>query len=61
MFSPFFLHTQARSVINGKEHMRYFSPVSPPDEFGIIELVLRFENQGIMSQHFKALKPGGII
>lgn len=51
-------YVAAKSVINGKEHMRYFSPVSPPDEFGVIELVLRFENQGIMSQHFKALKPG---
>lgn len=51
-------YVAAKANINGKEHLRYFSPVSPPDDFGIIELVLRFEKQGIMSQHFKALKPG---
>lgn len=50
---------QVKVNIKGKEHLRYFSPVSCPDDFGIIELVLRFETQGIMSQHFKALKPGG--
>ncbi|KAK7022822.1 hypothetical protein SK128_011860 [Halocaridina rubra] len=44
--------------IRGKEHTRYFSPVSRPNAFGQIELVLRFETQGLMSQHFKALKPG---
>ncbi|XP_063877102.1 uncharacterized protein LOC135109604 isoform X3 [Scylla paramamosain] len=48
----------AKSIISGKEHVRYFSPVSPPDEFGVIEIVLRFESHGIMSQYFKALKPG---
>ncbi|XP_042888985.1 uncharacterized protein LOC122264253 [Penaeus japonicus] len=47
-----------RVNIKGKEHQRYFSPVSRPDDFGRIELVLRFESQGLMSQHFKALKPG---
>ncbi|XP_063848799.1 uncharacterized protein LOC135093450 [Scylla paramamosain] len=48
---------QTKSIISGKEHVRYFSSVSPPDEFGVIEIVLRFESHGIMSQHFKALKP----
>ncbi|KAK8392048.1 hypothetical protein O3P69_017575 [Scylla paramamosain] len=49
---------QTKSIISDKEHVRYFSSVSPPDEFGVIEIVLRFESHGIMSQHFKALKPG---
>ncbi|XP_045595176.2 uncharacterized protein [Procambarus clarkii] len=44
--------------INGKEHLRYFSPVSCPNDFGHIELVLRFETQGLVSRHFQALKPG---
>lgn len=51
-------YVAARVNIKGKEQLRYFSPVSCPDDFGSIELVLRFETQGIMSQHFKALKPG---
>ncbi|XP_063850750.1 uncharacterized protein LOC135094519 [Scylla paramamosain] len=49
---------QTKSIISDKEHVRYFSSVSPPDDFGVIEIVLRFESHGIMSQHFKALKPG---
>nr|XP_045601407.1 uncharacterized protein LOC123760049 [Procambarus clarkii] len=44
--------------INGKEHFRYFSPVSCPNDFGHIDLVLRFETQGLVSRHFQALKPG---
>ncbi|KAK8371722.1 hypothetical protein O3P69_018972 [Scylla paramamosain] len=51
-------YVAAESIMSGKEHVLYFSPVSPPDHFGITELVLRFETHGIMSQHFKALKPG---
>ncbi|XP_068236111.1 uncharacterized protein [Palaemon carinicauda] len=47
--------------IKGKDQTRYFSPVSRPDDFGKIELVLRFETQGLISQHFKALKPGDKI
>lgn len=44
--------------VKGKDQIRYFSPVSRPDDFGKIELVLRFETQGLLSQHFKALEPG---
>ncbi|XP_042213378.1 uncharacterized protein LOC121860350 [Homarus americanus] len=45
-------------IIKGKEQLRYFSPVSCPNDFGYIELVLRFETQGLISQHFQLLKPG---
>ncbi|XP_071520471.1 uncharacterized protein [Panulirus ornatus] len=47
-----------RVIIKGKEQHRYFSPVSCPNDFGYIELVLRFETQGLVSQYFRALKPG---
>ena len=36
---------------------RYFSPISKP-EANYIELVLRFESSGLLSQHFRSLKPG---
>ncbi|XP_042238822.1 uncharacterized protein LOC121877242 [Homarus americanus] len=45
-------------TIKGKEQLRYFSPVSCPTDYGCIELVLRFETQGLISRHFQALKPG---
>ncbi|XP_042888990.1 uncharacterized protein LOC122264255 isoform X2 [Penaeus japonicus] len=47
-----------RVNFKGKEQERYFSPVSRPDDFGRIELVLRFESHGLMSQHFQTLRPG---
>ena len=43
---------------NGKEQVRYLSPVSRPDDFGRIELVLKLETHGVVSQHFQSLKPG---
>ncbi|XP_047477887.1 NADH-cytochrome b5 reductase 1-like isoform X2 [Penaeus chinensis] len=51
-------YVKVRVNLKGIEQERYFSPVSRPDDFGRIELVLRFESQGLMSQHFKALKSG---
>ncbi|XP_042866548.1 inducible nitrate reductase [NADH] 1-like isoform X2 [Penaeus japonicus] len=47
-----------RLTIDGKEHRRYFSPVSRPSDFGRLELVLRFESSGVMSKAFQDLKPG---
>lgn len=47
-----------RVTVDGKHHLRYFSPVSRPQDFGRVELVLRFESQGIVSNFFKALQPG---
>lgn len=38
--------------------MRYFSPVSSPDDFGRLELVVKYETQGIISNHLKNLQPG---
>ncbi|XP_037785192.1 uncharacterized protein LOC119580999 [Penaeus monodon] len=51
-------YVRVRVNFKGKEQERYFSPVSRPDDFGRIELVLRFETHGQMSQHFQALRPG---
>lgn len=45
-------------MIKGKEQLRYFSPVSRPDDHGRIELVLRYESHGLVSNYFKAMKPG---
>ncbi|KAK8732376.1 hypothetical protein OTU49_007064 [Cherax quadricarinatus] len=51
-------YVAAKVTVQGKEHLRYFSPVSCPDDFGHIDLVLRFETQGVMSCYFKTLRPG---
>ncbi|XP_064116419.1 uncharacterized protein LOC135222153 isoform X3 [Macrobrachium nipponense] len=45
----------------GRDHIRYFSPVSCPDDYGHIDLVMKFETQGIMSKYFSSLKPGDAV
>ena len=37
---------------------RYFSPVSATDDYGRIDLVMRFESHGQLSKRFRALRPG---
>ena len=37
---------------------RYFSPVSRPDQPDILQIIIRFETAGILSQHFKQLSVG---
>ncbi|KAK3879903.1 hypothetical protein Pcinc_015547 [Petrolisthes cinctipes] len=54
-------YMSVRANIKGKEHTRYFSPVSHTSDYGKIELVMRFEKQGIMSNYFKNLKPGQAV
>ncbi|XP_069999966.1 uncharacterized protein [Penaeus vannamei] len=54
-------YVMVRVAVAGKEHLRYFSPVSRPDDFGRIELVLKFETQGVMSRFFQDLKSGDQI
>ena len=37
---------------------RYFSPVSAKNDYGRIDLVMRFESHGQLSKRFRALRPG---
>lgn len=45
----------------GKQHLRYFSPISRPDDHGRLEVVLKYETQGILSTLFKSLQLGECI
>ena len=45
-------------LAEGKLCQRFFSPVSGTSEFGQITLVMKFESRGILTQHFKKMKPG---
>ncbi|KAK4328149.1 hypothetical protein Pmani_001424 [Petrolisthes manimaculis] len=54
-------YVTVKVMINGKEQIRYFSPVSTPDDHGKIELVLRYETQGLISNYFRELQPGGQV
>ena len=48
-------------MLNEHAHERYFSPVSRPNDFGQLELVLKFETAGVISNFFKSMKPGMFI
>ncbi|XP_050717492.1 uncharacterized protein LOC126999207 [Eriocheir sinensis] len=50
-----------RLTAAGKQHVRYFSPTSRPDDYGHIEIVLKYETQGILSTLFKSLQPGNTV
>ena len=52
---------QIRVQNNGKEGVRFYSPTSSPTKYGVLEVVTKFERQGIVSQHLMALKPGKLI
>lgn len=50
-----------RVEVSGKHYLRYFSPVSRPDDYGRLEVVLKYETQGILSTFFKDLQPGSTV
>ncbi|KAK8391994.1 hypothetical protein O3P69_017546 [Scylla paramamosain] len=50
-----------RLMESGKQYLRYFSPVSRPDDFGRLEVVLKYETQGMLSTFFKSLQPGSMV
>jgi len=51
-------YLQVCATIKGAKHTRYFSPVSKPDDFGKVEVVIRYETSGVMSHFFKSLTKG---
>lgn len=57
-------YVQVRVPMNkdgDKYCQRYFSPVSATKEYGRLDLVLRFESHGQLSQRFQALIPGTLV
>jgi len=53
-------YVAVRAVIDGKECVRYYSPISRPDDLGHIDLLLKVDAGagGCMTTHVAALKPG---
>ena len=54
-------YVQVRVQADGdgdKYCQRYFSPVSATKDYGLINLVMRFESHGQLSKRFRALSPG---
>lgn len=54
-------YVQVRIHVDGdgdKYCQRYFSPVNATNDYGRIDLVMRFESHGQLSKRFRALSPG---
>eukprot|EP00163_Fabomonas_tropica_P031725 TRINITY_DN764_c0_g1_i2.p1 TRINITY_DN764_c0_g1~~TRINITY_DN764_c0_g1_i2.p1 ORF type:complete len:723 (-),score=165.56 TRINITY_DN764_c0_g1_i2:129-2297(-) len=48
-----------RATVQGSEMIRYYSPISRPDAYGHIDLLIKVDNKGgDMSHHLTSLKPG---
>lgn len=50
-----------RAVLEGQETLRYYSPISRPNDPGVIELLIKCEDSGHMSVHLSNLKPGDTL
>jgi cytochrome-b5 reductase len=49
-------------MIQGKETIRYYSPISRPDDNGLIELLIKVDaNGGLMSNYLDNLQPGDTL
>lgn len=48
-------------TVNGKMSERYMSPMSKPDDYGMVELGIRFESHGVLSNALRNLKEGETI
>ena len=51
-------YVQVMVNVDGKSHERFLSPMSPPNEFGVMEFGLRLETHGAFSIAVKDMKIG---
>jgi len=58
---PIGQHMSFRAVLDGKEVLRPYTPVSSDDDLGHFDLVIKVYEKGKMSQHMDALKIGDTI
>jgi len=51
-----------RATLDGKETLRYYSPMSRPDDLGHIDLLMKVDaSGGAMTTHVNSLKPGDTL
>ncbi|ORZ31129.1 hypothetical protein BCR44DRAFT_1392892, partial [Catenaria anguillulae PL171] len=51
-------YVAVRAEINNEQLVRFYSPISRPDDPGHIDLLIKVDDQGAMSKHIDALVPG---
>jgi len=55
---PIGQHISLKAVIDGKDVMRSYTPVSSDDDRGYFELIIKVYEKGVMSRYVDELKPG---
>ncbi|KNE70900.1 hypothetical protein AMAG_20207 [Allomyces macrogynus ATCC 38327] len=51
-------YVAVRAEINGEQIVRYYSPISRPDNLGHIDLLIKVDDHGSMSHHIATMRPG---
>ncbi|KAI9159468.1 hypothetical protein H9P43_008808 [Blastocladiella emersonii ATCC 22665] len=51
-------YVAVRAELNGEQLVRYYSPISRPDDPGHIDLLIKVDDAGAMSKHIDSLRPG---
>jgi len=50
-----------RAHLDGQDVVRYYSPISRTTDHGIIQLLVKCEDNGNMSRHLAGLQPGQTV
>jgi len=58
---PIGQHMSVKAVIDGKEVLRSYTPVSSDDNKGYFDLLIKVYDKGLMSQYIEQLKPGDTL
>ncbi|SCU96439.1 LAFA_0G06348g1_1 [Lachancea sp. 'fantastica'] len=54
-------HLAVKANIDGKEYVRYYTPVSPKYEAGYFDIIVKSYGNGNVSKYFAGLKPGSTV
>ncbi|SCU99893.1 LAME_0G06216g1_1 [Lachancea meyersii CBS 8951] len=54
-------HLGVKANIDGKEYVRYYTPVSPKFERGYFDIIVKSYANGNVSKYFAGLKPGSTV
>jgi len=54
-------YVSVRATLKGEETVRYYSPISRGNDPGVLELLIKCEDNGTMSSFLGSLKPGDTL
>ncbi|SCV02009.1 LAMI_0G15170g1_1 [Lachancea mirantina] len=54
-------HLAVKVPVDGQEHIRYYTPISPAFETGHFDIIVKSYPDGTVSKYFASLKPGSLV